>query len=207
MIVGTGGQGRECLDIALAMVDDGAHFNVVGFVDDNPSPIDKQLVEQRGFPILGTVESLLGSPRGADVCIGIGSGNTRRHIDRRLRGAGVTCPVLLHPSSTVGSQVRLGEGSTIWAGARLTTHIQTGRHVHINQNATIGHDSTLADYATVHPQAAISGNVRLEAASTVGASATVLPGLEVGAGAIVGAGAVVVLSVEASRTVKGVPAR
>lgn len=207
VIVGTGGQGRECLDIALAMIDEGCDLNPVGFVDDCPSPENKEMVEKRGYPIIGTLEAFLRSPGQIEVCIGIGSGGSRAQVDQRLRDEGVSCPVLRHPSCTVGSGVVLGAGSVIWAGARLTTNILTGRHVHLNQNVTIGHDSQLANYVTVNPLAAVSGHVRVGSGATVGAGAVILQNLTVGALAVVGAGGVVVRSVEQGAVVKGVPAR
>lgn len=207
VILGTGGQGRECLDIVLAMVEDGADLNPVGFADDDPTPINKQLVEKRGLPILGTFDALLASPFKFEVCIGISSGDVRRRIDEQLRRANIPSPVLVHPASTLGSNVTVGPGSAVWAGARLTTNIKIGRHVHVNQNATIGHDSLLADYATVNPMAAISGNVRVGSGSTVGAGAVVLQGLDVGEDVVIGASACVIRSVPSGLTVIGVPAR
>lgn len=207
MILGTGGQGRECLDIAQAMAEDGADLTVAGFLDDQPTAANRELVERRGYPIMGTLETFLKSPRRAAVCIGIGSGEIRARIDDHLRLQGIPSPVLVHPSVTLGSAVVLGPGTVLWAGVRLTTNIRIGRHVHLNQNVTIGHDVVLEDFVSVNPVAAISGHVRLGAASTVGAGAVVLQGLQVGSRAIVGAGGVVVRAVSPHATVKGVPAK
>ena len=207
VIIGTGGQGRECLDIVDAMNEDGASFNVIGFVDDSPTVTSRQLIERLGYSILGTVDSFLASPKRAQVCIGIGSGKIRHRIDQRLHAAHVDSPILVHPSSTLGSRVVLGNGSVIWAGARLTTNIRMGRHVHINQNATIGHDCSLSDYVTVNPLAAVSGNVQVGTASMIGAGAVVLQGLNVADNAAVGAGACVTRHVEEGSVVTGVPAQ
>jgi sugar O-acyltransferase (sialic acid O-acetyltransferase NeuD family) len=207
VIIGTGGQGRECLDIALGMSEDDKAFNVIGFVDDSPSETNRALIEDLGYPVLGSVAEFVESERRPKVCIGIGNGHARRRIDRILTVAGFTAATLIHPSSTRGSAVALGEGTVLWSGARLTTNIRTGRHVHINQNATIGHDSVLAHYVTLNPLAAVSGNVTLDDSSTVGAGAVVLQGRRVGSGAMVGASACVTSDVDSDSVVVGVPAR
>jgi sugar O-acyltransferase (sialic acid O-acetyltransferase NeuD family) len=207
VIIGIGGQGRECLDIVRAMNDDGASFNVVGFVDDSPSEANRFNVDALGHEVIGTLEEFFCAPGSAQVCIGIGNGSVRRSISTRLEDANIGSPVLVHPTSSIGTNVEIGPGTVIWAGARLTTNIRLGRHVHVNQNATIGHDTLIGDCATLNSQAAVSGSVTVEPLSTVGAGAVVLQGLTVGAGSTVGASACVVRDVPPSLVVKGVPAR
>lgn len=181
-------------------------WRLVGFVDDDPSDPNAELVRALGYEVIGPVEALIDLSPSMYV-IGIASGSARRSLDQRLSSAGWQPAVLVHPDSSIGADVHLGPGTVVWAGVRAATNITSGRHVHINHNSTIGHDTTLCDYVTANPQAAISGGVTLAEGSTVGASATVLQYLHVGANATVGAGAVVVRSVPAGATVKGVPAR
>ncbi len=207
VIVGTGGQGREILDIVRAVVADGADLNAVGFVDDAPSRKNQERVEGQDLPVLGDVEWLVASMPRVQVVIGVGSGSARRSIDHRLASVGFDSPVLVHPTASIGSATKLGSGSCLWAGARLTTNIRAGRHVHINQNATVGHDSVLGDYVTLNPLSAVSGDVSLGEASLIGAGAVILQGRHVGAGSRIGASACVVDDVRRDTTVVGIPAR
>jgi sugar O-acyltransferase (sialic acid O-acetyltransferase NeuD family) len=207
VIIGIGGHGRECLDIARAMNEDGAGLNILGFVDDRPSSANRVLVERFGYPILGSVAEFMNRPPPVEVCIGIGNGAVRCQIDRVLRSSGLRGAALVHPEATIGSAVILDEGVAIWAGARLTTNIRIGRHVHINQNATVAHDSVLADYATLNPMGTVSGNVLVGTRSMIGAGAVVLQGRTVGSDAAVGSAACVVTDVPDGTTVKGIPAR
>jgi sugar O-acyltransferase (sialic acid O-acetyltransferase NeuD family) len=128
-------------------------------------------------------------------------------LDERLSAAGFEAAVLVHPSATVGADVRLGPGTVVCAGARLTTNIQTGRHVHVNLGSTVGHDSTLGDYVTVNPLVAISGSVALGDEVMMGTHSAILQGLTIGARSVAGAGACVVKDVPPDTVVKGVPAR
>lgn len=205
-IVGVGGFGREVADVVDAVNAVAPTWNLVGFVDDDPSDLDRERAETLGVPVVGGIDDLL-ALKPAWAVIGIGSGSARRVIDGRLTAAGWRAPVLVHPSVTTGAAVTLKPGTILCAGVRLTTNISLGRHVHVNLGSTIGHDSTLDDYVSVNPLVAISGNVTVGAAAMVGTHAAILQDLTIGAGAVVGGSALVVKDVPESIIVKGVPAR
>lgn len=207
VIIGCGGFGREVFGIVAAVNAAGGNWTVDGFVDDNPSPHDLKAVAALGSLLLGTVDDLIKRGDPANVVVAIGSSSARVHVTGKLAGVDISYPTLIHPDATVGADVSLGPGTVIAAGARLSTAISVGRHVHIDQNATVGHDTVIGNFARLNPQACISGSVTIGEHVLIGASATVLQGLLVGVNAIVGAGAVVVGHVDASQTVKGVPAR
>jgi sugar O-acyltransferase (sialic acid O-acetyltransferase NeuD family) len=203
VIVGAGGFGRECLDIAEELNRLGAKLEVIGFVDDSPGPFE--LIERRQRSCLGPVSSA--SVYARRFVIAIGSGQARRKIDSTLTKLGMQAIELVHPHATVGSECQLGDGVLINAGARLTTNVRLGRHVQIHANVSIGHDAELDDYVSVFPGATVSGSAQLLNGSTVGTGANVLPGVVVGANSFVGAGAVVTSDVAPGTRVVGVPAR
>ncbi|TQL34087.1 sugar O-acyltransferase (sialic acid O-acetyltransferase NeuD family) [Barrientosiimonas humi] len=203
--MGCGGFGREVAMLVEAINSASPTYELLGFVDDAPTPSNLQALRDMDAALLGDSSWLDSAPAGCEAVIGIGSAAVRRRLDQRwpsLRWA-----TLIHPDATVGRDVRLGPGTVVAPGARLSTAIRVGRHVHIDQNATIGHDSYLGDYVRLNPQACVSGAVTVEPEAMVGANATILQGLRVGASAVVGAGAVVVRDVVAQAVVKGVPAR
>lgn len=203
VIVGAGGFGRECLDIVEALNEAGASLEMVGFADDGGG--DAGVLSRRGVACIGPVSA---APEMAGrFVIAIGDGAARERIDGELTARGMTSVVLVHPMATLGSDHRVGDGTILNAGARVTTNITLGRHVQIHANATVGHDAVLDDSVTVLPGATISGGVHLGRGVTIGTGANVLPGVVVGAGAYVGAGAVVLGDVAPMTTVVGVPAR
>ncbi|MFW2334723.1 acetyltransferase [Ilumatobacter sp.] len=201
VIVGAGGFGRECLDIVEALNDHGAALEFVGFVDDGGG--DDELLQRRHTVCLGPTTS---APHGARFVIAIGDGAVRDRIARQFADRDLQAAVLIHPQATLGSDCRIGAGTILNAGARVTTNITLGRHVQLHANSTVGHDATLADFVSVFPGATISGSVTLGEGVTVGTGANVLPGVRVGRYAFVGAGAVVTGDVEPGATVVGVPA-
>lgn len=212
VIVGGGGLGREVLDIVEAINSCSPTWDFLGFVADGSA--DHELLAGRGAPFLGAIAEL--DPGGAITransddlryVIGIGSGVARRSIDQRLSRAGLEPAVLEHPAASAGSEVTLGPGTVVMAGARVTTNVYLGRHVVLNLNSTIGHDCRLGDYVTLSPGVNLSGRVCLEEAVTCGTGSVVLPGITIGHDAVVGAGAVVTRDCPPQCTVVGVPAR
>lgn len=215
VVVGAGGFGREVLDVIeamdaarLAAGHDEPVWQLVGVIDDAITDENLARLTARSIPHLGSIEDFLSATAGhVAYAVGIGSPVVRRRIAERFDAAGHTGATLVHPSVTMGSPVKIGAGSVLCAGVRITTNITIGRHVHINLNATVGHDTTIGDFVSINPLASISGDCALEADALIGVAGIVLNGLRVGQGATVGGAACAVRDVEPGTTVVGVPAR
>ena len=203
VIVGSGGHGREALDIVEAINARSPTFDFLGFIDDRCD--NESIVAARHTCIIGPLVAM--RDLHTRYVIGIGAGDTRRRIDRQLSEWGLEPEILVHPDATIGSVVSLGAGAIIAAGARITTNVTLGRHTHVNVNASVSHDCHLADYVTVSPAATVSGTVVIGEGSMMGAGSTVIQNRTIGAWVIVGAGAVVVTDLPDGVTAVGVPAR
>jgi sugar O-acyltransferase (sialic acid O-acetyltransferase NeuD family) len=206
-IIGAGGFGREVLDVVNAINDAlppaaAPAYEVIGFLDDGDPDLDRLGYPE--VPHIGPVRELASLPLEVGYVIGIGSPQVRRQLDEQYDGR--VCPILIHPSATMGRAVGLGPGSIVCAGVRLTNNIRTGRHVHLNLNCTVGHDARLGDYVTVSPLVAVSGYVNVQSEVLLGTGSTLNPGITVGTGAVVGSGAAVLRDVDAGVTTVGVPA-
>ena len=205
VIVGCGGFGREVHDVVDALVAAGEPLELLGYVDDAPSAENRRLVQARGAAILGGIDALAAmDPRVAYV-VGIGSPAVKEAIDARLGQR--PAAVLVHPEASTGFDVRLGPGTVVCAGARLTTNIRLGRHVHVNLLCSIGHDVSIGDHVSINPLVAVSGSVDVGARAMLGTHSAILQTLTVGEDATVGGAALVVKDVPAGATVTGVPAR
>ena len=214
VVVGAGGFGREVVDVveaintAAADRGDAPVWHLEGVVDDSLSPENRERLDRRDIQHVGsTDEFLAGAARGTAYVVGIGEPGVRRRVATALDAAGLTAATLAHPAATIGSLSKLGAGTVVCAGARITTNIVVGRHVHVNPNATIGHDTTIGDFVSLNPQAAVSGDCVIESEVLVGVGGIVLNALRVGQGAVIGAAACAVRDVAAGATVVGIPAR
>ena len=198
IVVGSGGHGREVACVALS-----AGMVFKGFVDDSPPP--PEILAPFGVGYLGAIADWK-AVDAVDILVGIGSGVVRETVSQQLAARGIVGG-LVDPHSSVGVDVRLGDGVVIFAQATVTTNIDLGSHTHIGRGAAIGHDCVIGDFVTVMPLASVSGNVTIGDRATVGTGAVIRQGQVIGADAYVGAGAVVVSDVPPGVTVVGNPAR
>lgn len=204
VIVGTGGHGREMLDVIEALVAAGQPWRMRGFIDDDDARTGSSV---RGHRVLGSLEWLLEQREGWQVIIGIGSNAIRARIATRLRAAGASSPVLVHPGASLTPHVELGAGVVICAGAVVTSSVRIGDYSFLNVAASVSHDCELGSFVAVQPGSRLAGSVRVADGGDIGIGASVLQNRSVGEWAVVGGGAVVVDDVPANAVAVGVPAR
>jgi sugar O-acyltransferase (sialic acid O-acetyltransferase NeuD family) len=204
VIFGTGGFAREVLQVALDASEDGVPIRVLGFLDGNAQNHGREI---QGYPVLGDERWLADHP-GVAVNIGVGNPAHRRRIAAAVETVGRRRFLTLrHPRSWIGRSVEIGDGSTICAGATVTTDIRLGRHVILNLNITVGHDAILEDFVTLAPGAHISGGVLIREGTDIGTGAVTIQNVSLGPWSIVGAGSAVVRDVAPNVTVVGSPAK
>lgn len=210
IVVGAGGLGRGICDAIQA--HNRRHPNslqLVGIVDDNPSELNLARIAKRSIEYLGTTNQFFNTVRDLHPAyiLGMADPDAKASLDERLKKYDLEPLSLVHPTSTVGSEVQIAPGSVIFAGARIETNAVIGRHAHINQNVTVGHDTEIGDYCLVNPGANVSGDVVIGERTLVGAGSFIYQGVRVAMKSVIGASACVVDSLEHAQTVVGVPAR
>jgi sugar O-acyltransferase (sialic acid O-acetyltransferase NeuD family) len=205
IILGTGGNAYDVLDVVEAINADGVQWSVAGFLDDS-RPAG---TAHAGFPVLAPLREAARFT-GPVFVNAIGSDQSFRRRAALVASTGLPPErfvTLIHPTACVSRRARLGRGVCVNPGVTIAGAVTIGDHVSLGPGCIVGHDAVIGEYAMLAPGAVLSGFVRVGRSCYIGARAVVRQHLHVGEEALVGMGAVVVRDVEAGSTVVGNPAR
>ena len=200
VIIGAGGHGRVCADVALA-----AEFDLLGFCDSAMAPGDRV----GNHKVLATSLEGLGAKIIADkplIFAAIGDNARRMALLDEARAMGLGCATLVHPSAVLSPSASIGEGSVVVAGAVVNADSRVGPGCIVNTACSLDHDNDLAAGVQICPGVHAAGNVQFGEQAFVGTGAAIIPGIKIGARAVVAAGAVVTRDVADDQMVAGVPA-
>jgi sugar O-acyltransferase (sialic acid O-acetyltransferase NeuD family) len=199
LIIGSGGHARVTADILLVMKG----LEPLGFVSradalkrDGP----------QGLPILGD-DDIVETIEHDRVVVAIGENGLRKRVFDRLVGAGEKPVSAIHPTAIIASDVIVGAGCVICAGAIVNTGSRIGDNVILNTGCTVDHDCIVGNHAHIAPGVNLAGNVLVGEGVFVGIGSSVVQGVVLGEWVTVGAGAAVVSDVAANIVAVGVPAR
>ncbi len=203
IVLGAGGHARVLVE-ALRARD----IDIDGFITNQPECGTGVMAS---LARIGNDQDLMARERqGITLVNGVGSigrADVRRAVFETFRAAGFSFASVIHPTAMIASDVTIGEGAQVMAGAILQCGVRIGVNAIINTGAIVDHDSRIGDHAHVAPGASLAADVVVGAGAHVGAGATIIQGRRVGNEAIVGAGAVVVDDVPDRTIARGVPAR
>lgn len=197
-IIGAGGHGKVIADIAQKT----GRYKEICFLDD-----DEHVAECGGLPVIGKVDKASLYINSFEFLVAIGNSKIRRHIQERLQRNGAVFPVLCHPKTVIGSDVRIGQGSVLMAGTVVNPGTVIGAGCIINTCASVDHDCRIGDYAHVSIGAHLAGNVCIGIGVWIGAGAVVSNNIDIASGCMIGAGGVVIKNIKEIGTYVGVPVR
>jgi len=203
-IIGSGGFGREIIELILSINKEKKLYDLIGFFDDNKKK--GELIN--GYPILGKISEINKIDYKLNIVIAIGDPKIKKSIITKIRNSKIDFPILIHPSVLIGdNDIKIGRGTLICANCIITCNISIEKFVTLNLSCTVGHDSIIKEYSSLMPAVNISGEVLIENQVYVGTGAKIINKLTIGEKATIGAGAVVSKSLPPNCTAVGVPAK
>jgi acetyltransferase EpsM len=170
---------------------------IEGIIDDNPNT-DRIF----DIPLIKTPSSDFFYDK--YVIISIGNNKIRQRTVSQIKTNYITA---IHPNSIIASNVSIGEGSVIMAGAILNPDVNVGKHCIVNSGAVVEHDCKLNDFVHVSPNVALAGNVFIGEGSHIGIGAVIIQGIKIGKWVTIGAGAVVINDVPDYAVIVGNPGK
>jgi len=210
LIVGAGGHGSEVRAYVENVGAAHEHVRLLGFIDDNRSKgpwLGTKVLG--GLPELETLahEEKDNTFHYITAC---GDNPVRCRLVRTIEAFGMENLrpwTLRHPSSQIGPEVQIGQGTLLAPNVIITTRARIGHHCILNVKVSVSHDCVIGDFVNINPGAVICGSVDIGAGAYIGAGAVIKDRIRIGRGVTVGAGAVVVHDLPDGITVVGVPAR
>lgn len=197
MLIGASGHGNVVADIAVKT----GLYTDIAFLDD------MQEKSSTDFPVLGKTSDVKKYIDEYDFFVSIGNSKIREGFLESLIQMGASVVALIHPDAVLGSNVKIGYGTAVMAGAVINTKSTIGNGVIINTCSSVDHDNIIGDYSHIAVGAHLAGNVHIDKHTWVGAGATVINNIDICSDCMIGAGAVVVNDICESGTYIGVPAK
>jgi sugar O-acyltransferase (sialic acid O-acetyltransferase NeuD family) len=186
---GAGGHAKVITDI----IKNGGEYEITGVFDDSSAEAE--------------FSSMAEHFDGAVVAVG---DNWLRHqIVHRIHQIAPALPFVtfIHPAATVASDVIIGAGTVVMAGAVINSGTSIAEHCIINTRAVVDHDCHIASFASVAPGATLGGTVRIGSFAAIGLGSSVIHRMVIGEHTVVGAGSTVVKPLGAYLVAYGSPAK
>lgn len=196
-IIGASGHGKVVADIAQKM----GKYEELFFLDD---AVEGNCM---GFPVLGKTNLACSFLETAEIFIAIGNAEIREKFLETLIGAGAKIPILIHPNTSVGRNVSIGEGTVLMAGAIINSDSEIGKGCILNTASSVDHECKIDNYVHVAVGAHLCGNVKVGKYTWIGAGTTVRNNISICGQCIVGVGSVVTRDIKESGIYVGCPVK
>lgn len=198
ILIGASGHGKVCAEIAELN-----GYEDILFLDD-----DRTIKECDGHIVAGVEDDF---EKFVDnftaFFVSIGSGETRKRIQKRIIDAGGKIATLIHPESIVSKNVVIDTGVVVMAGAVINPGTEVGEGCIVNTASSIDHDCKIGDYSHIAVGSHICGTVNIGKNCWIGAGATVSNNVTICENCVIAAGAVVIKGIDIAGTYIGLPAR
>ena len=206
VIIGGGGNGLVVAQIVLDLIKTGEPIELVGFLNDN-IPVGEHM---ECWPVLGAPhewDRLDGNISFVYALLSVGKMKVRAEKFKHLNIPQSRMATVVHPSASIGFNVKLGSGVVVAANAVLQPGAKVGNNCFIRANANLGHDVALDDLVDIGPNSTLCGYAHVEEGVQIAPNSVVRDSVRIGTYSTVAAGAAIFKDVAPGATMLGNPAK
>ena len=200
------GNAREALGVIQAINENNPTWNLIGFIDDDPSRHGNRF---GGHSVIGGREVFDLYPN-AKIIAAHGRPENFQERTQILNGLNLNkqrFTTIIHPSAHIGPDCRIGRNCIIMAGVCITAGVDIADDVIILPNTVISHETKVGQATLIGSNVSISGGVVIEQACYIGSGTKIIQEVTIGSGSLIGIGSVVINSVPRNSIIVGNPAR
>lgn len=169
LIVGAGGLGRCCLDIARELYDH------IAFLDDGL--VNKMINDCK---VIGSIDDMkLYYHEYKDIVIAIGNNKLRKQMIDKAEMIGYNLVSLLSKNSIVSNYASIGKGTVVFPNAVIEANAVIGKSCVITANTTVNHDTIIEDYCLINSSTIIRPDTLIGSYSRIGSNCTVTFGTKI----------------------------
>lgn len=204
VLIGGGNQAHYTIDI----IEKEGKYNIVGIIDS----IQEIGSERFGYTVLGRQENILELIEQHSITggvISIGDNWSRYFVHQQIKKLAPDFVFVnaIHPSVTIGNNVKIGEGVVAMAGCIFNPKATIGNFTFFATGAQVEHDCVVEDFASISAGSITGGYVRIGKHSAITLGVTIMDRLEIGENTVVGSGSLVTKSLPSNVLAYGNPAR
>ena len=167
LIIGAGGHGKCCYDIALRMNT----FETIDFIDENETEVFNKKVIGKSYDLKRLRDDY------DYAFVGIGNNQVRFKIFKEVKALGYKIPTLTDPSAFVSQFSCIDEGSVIFPHCVIEATAKIGKGCIVSSLSVVHHDSTIEDYSLVYSNCAIRPYAKVESFTTIHSGSVVVGGI------------------------------
>lgn len=171
LIVGAGGHGRCCLDIARSM----NIYDEIAFLDDGH--VNEVINDCH---VIGTIDDMTSYYIEYEhIFIAIGNNTFRQTLLEKAKSIGYTIDSLISPLSYISPYASIKEGTVIFPNAVIEANAYIGAGCIVSSNVTINHDAIINDYCLIYSHTVIRPNTNIGSLTRIGSQCTISFGTKI----------------------------
>ena len=200
-----GGNAREALLSIFAINSMKKEWDVIGFLDDDPSLHGKSSL---GVTVLGGTKLF---KEHADAFVLAVPGSPKSYTRRKAIIEGLPVEksrfaTIIHPSVVIAPDATIGHNSLLMPHVVVSCAVQVGNHCIVLPNTVLAHDCTIGDYCCIGSNVSVSGSVAVGPECYIGSGVKIRESVRIGKRSLIGLGSNVISDIEESVVAVGNPA-